>query len=180
MNRTERMLATAVGAIAAGSVGIVGVGVAVAAVHGGTIHSCVAKSDGALRIVKRAHSCSSSERSLSFNARGPRGLPGPAGSSGTFQMYANVDAEGDLGSNFGATAADESTIPGQYEVTFAQPIGSCAAVAQSGKAGGDEFAGAYPSIVNFDGSNAFIVAFVNPANNQETPTPFMMTVTCRN
>ena len=85
---------------------------------------------------------------------------------------------GDLGSNFGATKAEESKIPGQYVVTFAQSIGSCAAVAQSGKAGGDEFAGAYPSIVNFEGSDAFIVAFVNPANNQETPTPFMITVTC--
>jgi hypothetical protein len=180
MNRTSSVVAVAVGAIAMGCIGVAGVGAAVAAAHGGTIHGCVAKSNGALRVVKQASACGSDEKSLSFNARGPRGPQGPAGSSGTFQMYANVDAEGDLGSNFGATKAEATQIPGQYVVTFAQPIGSCAAVAQSGKAGGDDFAGAYPSIVNFEGTNAFIVAFVNPANNQETATPFMVTVTCHN
>jgi hypothetical protein len=129
MKRTNSLVTLAVGAIAAGSMGVVGVGAAVAAAHGETIHGCVAKSSGALRIVKQTSACGSNEKPLSFNARGPRGPQGPAGSSGTFQMYANVDAEGDLGSNFGATKAEATQIPGQYVVTFAQPIGSCAAVA---------------------------------------------------
>jgi hypothetical protein len=175
---TTRLFAA--GALGLGSVLIAGLGVAVAASHGGTIHGCVAKSDGALRVVHSSGDCTSHEKALSFNAkgrRGPRGLRGAPASSPTFQMYANVDAEGHLGSNVDAESAEETQISGQYLVTFTNPVGTCAVAAQSGKVGGDDFAGAYPSLVNFQGSSSLIVAFVNPSN-QETPTPFMLTVTC--
>jgi hypothetical protein len=51
-------------------------------------------------------------------------------------MYANVDAEGDLGSNYDAVSVQAAYH--EYDVTFKKPIGHCAAVVQSGKAGGSD------------------------------------------
>ena len=69
-------------------------------------------------------------------------LPGSAGAASsyppaTFQMYANVDSNCNLGSNVGAVSAIH--IPGATgcQVTFSKLIGHCAAVAQPGKAGGN-------------------------------------------
>jgi hypothetical protein len=93
-------------------------------------------------------------------------------------MYANVDAEGHLGSHVDAKSAFLSQVTGQYEVTFTKPITHCAVITQSGKVGGNDFAGPYPSLVNFDGADSIIVAFVNPTNQVGTNTPFMMTATC--
>jgi hypothetical protein len=184
MRDAKGLVLVAVGAIGAGCIGVTGVAAAVAASDAhGTIHGCVAKSDGALRIVKQAGACNSNEKPLSFNARGPRGLPGQQGLPGqsatsqTFEMFANVDAEGRLGSNIDAVSATESSIQ-QYGVQFSHPITNCAAQVQSGKSGGDDFSGPYTSIVNFDGTTGYVVAFINPANNQIVANQFMLTVTC--
>jgi hypothetical protein len=45
------------------------------------IHACVGRA-GRLRLVTQSGSCRKTERSVSWNARGPRGDPGPAGQAG--------------------------------------------------------------------------------------------------
>lgn len=94
-------------------------------------------------------------------------------------MFANVDAAGDLGSGVGATAA-RVLVGDRYVVTFAKPIGHCAAVAQSGKAGGSDRANFFISTVVFDSdnANAWDVQFLNADDDTVNPTPFMLTVTC--
>lgn len=180
MKRASKVPLVVVGILSLGVAGLGGA--AVAASQSKTIHSCVAKSDGALRIVHRANSCTSGEKPLSFSARGPQGPQGPPGSpatSGTFQMYANVDAEGDLGSNFDAVGAARFG-PGQYGVKFNQPIGSCAAIAQAGQAGGTDPILPIPSAVSFDPSNPdqFDLEFVDSPTRKADDTAFMLTVTC--
>jgi hypothetical protein len=169
------------------AVGALGGGVALASGQGGsTIHSCVAKSDGALRVVASSGACTSHETPLSFNKRGPRGPAGTSGGSGggsaTFQMYANVDENGDLGSNVDAVSAAEHQDNGatSYVVKFSKPIGNCAAVAQPGFAGGDLTAIADPSAVFADSSDdsGFDVVFLSPSGKTDA-SAFMMTVTCK-
>lgn len=190
----------AAGAIGMGAVVTVGAGVAAAAHHGGTINGCVAKSDGSLRIVASTSSCSSKEKALSFNARGPRGAQGPQGPVGpqgpkgdpgdggttttpsTFQMYANVDAEGDLGSNVDAVKAMvDKPETGVYIVTFDKPIGSCAATAQPGDAGGTDKPTQLASTAEYvqGQPDEWLVAFFNYNTNEFEATPFMVTVTCK-
>jgi hypothetical protein len=187
----------AVGVLGSMSLVVAGLGVAVAAGASGTIHGCVAKSDGTLRIVHSAKSCGSHEKPLSFDSRGPRGLQGPAGPAGstgpagpagpaggstsskTVTLYANVDAEGDLGSNSGATAASRIAT-GEYGVAFNQPIGSCAAVAQAGRAGGTDPILPIPSAVSFDPSNPkqWDLEFVDGPTRTAINTAFMLIVVC--
>jgi hypothetical protein len=166
------------GAIGLGSLGVAGIGSAVALrhAHAKTIHGCVAKSDGALRVVKNAHKCTSHEKPISFNRRGPRG---PAGKSPTFQMFANVDGEGDLGSNVDAVDASNGS-PGEYTVTFSKSIAHCAAVVQSGKAGGPD--GPVPVVSTVQPSltdlkHTLLIDF-QKLNGDVADTPFMLTVTC--
>jgi hypothetical protein len=184
-------LATGTLGIGCLAVAVAGTGAALAGSHSGTIHGCAAKSDGTLRIVHSAKDCTSHEKPISFDKRGrqgprgPRGAPGQPGqpaSTGTFQMYADVDQNGDLGSNYDAVSATE-TNPGSsapnYLVTFTKPIGSCAAVVQTGYAGGSDTATPSGSIVDVDGTDAdtFRVVFTNGPTNFNT-SAFMMIVTC--
>jgi hypothetical protein len=100
----------------------------------------------------------------------------------TFQMFANVDAEGDLGSNYDAVSA--GTLPGssQYRVKFTKPIGHCAAVVQDGKAGGpDDLSLASSDIVPL-GKKGYDITFGVPdqtGQDQLKHEPFMVTVTCK-
>jgi hypothetical protein len=96
-------------------------------------------------------------------------------------MYANVDAEGDLGSNFGATGATRSSA-GNYEVAFDRSIGNCAAVAQAGEAGGTDPVTPLPSAMHFDPSNPkqWDLQFVDAPTRTAISTAFMVTVTCPN
>jgi hypothetical protein len=182
----------AIGALGMGSAGLalIGTGVAVAGSTGKTIHSCVSRSSGRLRIVTSTKHCTSHERALSFNERGPRGLrglqgtPGKNATSSTFQMFANVDQHGNLGSNSGAVSAkevDAGTPTPSYVVTFSHPIGSCAAVAQNGYAGGDLPASGYPTRVTNDpkDADAVDVAINEEAMaSEEVEQAFMIVVTC--
>jgi hypothetical protein len=174
----------AAGMIGVGSIGLAGVGVGVAAAsRGSVIHGCVSKSDGALRIVGSVHDCRSREKALSFNKRGPqgaRGAPGSAAQSETFQMYANVDAEGDLGSNVDAVKA-VMIAAGLYEVTFSKPIGACAASAQPGEAGGTDVPLALASVARFiaESPDTWQVGLFNAQTNSFESSPFMLTVTCK-
>jgi hypothetical protein len=168
--------------IGIGSIGLAGVGVGLAAASGsGTIHGCVAKSNGSLRVVSSSKDCTSHEKAISFNKQGPQGPQGPQGiagqsaSSPTFQMYANVDGEGDLGSNYDAVSAKVDSIG--YTVTFNRPIGQCAAETQPGKAGGSDSPVAATSVVDPDGPDGFRVAFYD-SNLMQVSDAFMMTVTC--
>ena len=109
--------------------------------------------------------------------------PSPSATSlpATFQMYANVDAEFDLGSNVGAASVRQ--VPGalSYKVTFKKPIGHCAAAVQVGKAGGTDGEDFVSTEVDPDGPNAFDVEFgVMQGTGWELfHEPFMITVTCK-
>lgn len=100
----------------------------------------------------------------------------------TFQMYANVDAEGNLGSNSGVVRVGPLAGGIGYVVTFSKLIGHCAAVVQPGKAGGADVVYSAMPVVNFAGTNyatskAFNVQFYT-ADGNVIRDPFMMTVTC--
>ncbi|MBE7189676.1 hypothetical protein [Jatrophihabitans endophyticus] len=95
----------------------------------------------------------------------------------TYQMFANVDAEGDLGSHYDATKVHLNQVSGNYTVTFSKPIGSCAAQAQPGKAGGpDPVRMQAISTVVAHGTKSFDVHFTIDGAGQFEP--FMLTVTC--
>jgi hypothetical protein len=103
-------------------------------------------------------------------------------------MYANVDQHGDLGSNVGAVSAkevDAGTPTLSYVVSFNKPIGSCAAIAQNGYAGGNLPASGFPTRVSNDPKdpNAFDVAVNENAEPAEPVEPveqaFMLIVTCK-
>lgn len=86
---------------------------------------------------------------------GPAAIARPA----TFQMYANVDAEYDLGSNYGAVRVKQVPGPVPYIVTFKKPVGHCAAVVQVGKAGGPDADSFVSTTMDPYGANSFVVAF---------------------
>ena len=55
--------------------------------HGGIIHACYQRHGGGLRVIDRskqgfAGKCRKSEKSLSWNQKGPPGIPGPQGPAG--------------------------------------------------------------------------------------------------
>jgi hypothetical protein len=178
MRRLSSGALVAVGVIGVGGLVASGAGIAVAATSTSVIHACVAKSDGALRVVASGHKCASDEKALSFNAKGPRGLAAPK--PATFQMFANVDAEGDLGSNYLAKSAAH-TGDGEYLVTFKKSILHCAMVAVSGKAGGPDLVKSDVASVQFDPAvdptHNVIVDFFSTAGDQDD-TPFMISATC--
>ena len=84
-----------------------GAAIAATAVSSGTIHACVSKTTGALYVAKR---CSSSERALSFNQRGPAGPAGQGGPS----AFGQVDGTGKIVFERGMTITQTST--GFYSV----------------------------------------------------------------
>lgn len=174
----------AAAAIGVGSLAVAasGIGFAVSAAHNSTIRGCVSKADDQLRIVSNSKHCTSHERSISWNTRGPRGRKGAPGTSATFQMYANVDQNGNLGSNYDADSVvihnPDSASGVSYTVTFAKPIGTCAGVAQPGYAGGNLDVAAATPLVEASSSTAFDVKF--PAGNGTEHSAFMIIVTCHN
>jgi hypothetical protein len=100
----------------------------------------------------------------------------------TFQMYANVDSNGDLGSNYDAVSVTRGPQSTSYFVKFKKPIGSCAAVAQAGKAGGSDAVRLAASDIVPSGTNTFKVEFGAPAANGLDTVfndPFMIMVTCK-
>lgn len=198
-----KMTMLAVAAIGLGSLTVAGAGLAVAAGHGSTIHGCVAKSNGDLRIVQSAGGCKATETSLSFNSTGPRGAQGaqgpqgpqgPAGPAGTgaapttFQDFGNVDAEGDLGSHNGVkavTLTDVAFVGSLYTVTFDNSIVGCSVLAVAGEvAGSDTPMPGSPVIFPASGNNNQVFAgfFQTGSNGTQTAvaTPFMITATCTN
>jgi hypothetical protein len=84
-----------------------GAAIAATAVSSGTVHACVSKKNGALYVAKR---CSSSERALSFNQRGPTGPAGPSGVS----AIGEVDPDGTVVYEQGMKIIQTST--GNYNV----------------------------------------------------------------
>jgi hypothetical protein len=207
--RTGVSMVVAAGVIGIGSIAIAGVGIGLAAATpAGTIHACVAKSDGTLRVVHSAHDCTGHEDALSFNSRGPRGprgAPGPQGPQGprgapgssggggttapaTFQMFANVDQHGDLGSNSDATSADLSVAdarPDQYDVIFSKPVTACAIMVTPGYADGNltaDYLVPNVSASSSDPDHVTIRFGATTASNQTVEgghTAFMVTVTCK-
>ncbi len=81
-----------------------GAAIAATAVSSGTVHACVSKKTGALYVAKR---CSSSERALSFNQRGPAG-------EAASEIYGQVDDTGKVTAEKGMTITQTAT--GMYTV----------------------------------------------------------------
>jgi hypothetical protein len=178
------------------AVAVGGMGVAVAESHGSTIHGCVAKSDGTLRIVHGSKDCTSHEKPISWSKRGPKGPRGAPGTSGqstsaaTSQMYANVDQNGHLGSNYDAVSASlyvpTPPAPGatQYQVTFARSVIKCAITVTSGYADGNDEASYDVPVATANSSDPDLVtvSFGYPDGNGGSfdgfTSAFMMTVTC--
>lgn len=100
----------------------------------------------------------------------------------TFQMYANVDAAGDLGSHHDAEKVElENPSDPFYAVIFSKPVGHCAADAQVGNANGKgKTVSATSRVISAggNGSKVFVVGFTD-ANGNAVTDPFMVTVTCR-
>lgn len=108
------------------------------------------------------------------------GAPQSPSKPATFQMYANVDQLGDLGSNSGAKSVKlHKSDPLVYDVTFSKPIGSCAAQVQPGFAGGDLLAGPYTSEVVDSAPKTFEIEFLDTTKNTFVTSAFMITVTCQ-
>jgi hypothetical protein len=95
----------------------------------------------------------------------------------TYQMYANVDAEGDLGSNHDAVKVQLAADSHIYTVSFAHQIIHCAASVQAGRAGGTDPVFVVSSVVAQSGKSAFLTRFTDPDGNKINE-PFMITVTC--
>jgi hypothetical protein len=113
MWRRSGRIARPGGLIAAGLVAG-GVGLAVAAIPGsdGTIHGCYNTTSGTLRVVDReaGAACSSSERLISWNQRGPTGPKGATGSRGPTGPAGATGAPGPTGPR-GATGSRGPTGP---------------------------------------------------------------------
>jgi hypothetical protein len=95
----------------------------------------------------------------------------------TYQMYANVDAEGDLGSNHDAVRVKLDAGTHIYTVKFAHEISHCAASVQPGRAGGSDPVKAASSVLAQGGPKVFLARFTDPDGNIIND-PFMLTVTC--
>jgi hypothetical protein len=182
MTKLSRTAWLATGAIGVASITAAGVGIATAATHSKVIHGCVSKSDGVLRVIHAGHHCRADESQLSFNAKGPRGLPGVSAKPATYQMFANVDAEGDLGSNYGVSS-DTRSSTGDYIVTFKHSILHCALEATPGGVGGPDQGGDFIAVAQYfaiaDPTHKVRVTFTDPtSDDQPNNTPFMITATC--
>ena len=64
---------------------------------GSTIHACLQKNSGALRVVGSAKDCKKSERAISFAKEGPRGLTGQTGAQGPAGPAGKDGAQGRRG-----------------------------------------------------------------------------------
>lgn len=108
------------------------------------------------------------------------GMRHSTGHPATFQMYADVDQAGTLGSQVGVTSVTENTAGGvSYNVRFNRPIGTCAAQVQPGFASGSHGSWFDTSVVSPENSTSLWVEFWDPAKNTLVPTSFMLTVTCQ-
>jgi hypothetical protein len=82
MVRVLRSRAVIASAVMAGALALFATGSVVFANNGAPIHSCVADSNGSLRIVQAEDECRRSETPLSWNQSGPAGEPGADGQDG--------------------------------------------------------------------------------------------------
>jgi len=101
-----------------------------------TIHACVKKNDGRLRIVGPASACRKKERALDWNTQGPKGdagAPGPAGPAGPAGAKGDTGAQGPAGAK-GETGAQGSAGP-KGEVGAQGPTGPAGATGPAGPAG---------------------------------------------
>ena len=92
-----------------------GVAYAIAASSGsGVIHGCSQKQAGNLRVVAGGKKCRKSEKSISWNQTGPRGLPGAQGQQGTQGQQGAQGPKGDTGATGPATGPAGGDLTGTY------------------------------------------------------------------
>ncbi len=100
------VLVAAIATVAAGG------GFAFAASSAGTLHACANKKTGALRLASK---CKKSEKKVSWNVRGARGVAGPAGAAGL------AGATGSAGAT-GPSDAWEASSPGMTDITSTEMV----------------------------------------------------------
>jgi hypothetical protein len=85
-----------------------------------TIYACYNKTSGALRVVATATACTSAEKSLSWNQKGPAGPAGPAGPTGPKGAAGATGSAGPIGpaGPKGSQGATGQTGPEGPPVTF--------------------------------------------------------------
>jgi hypothetical protein len=140
--RTSRALSYLV-AVAAGAL-LAGGGWAIAASSSGVIRACSGKKGGALRIATK---CKKSERSVSWNQQGLRGLQGPVGATGAQGPAGSAGAAGLQGgtgpshgysTSFNTEVTLEAAGSSHTLMTLSVPSGSYIVVARlQGKTGTD-------------------------------------------
>src|SRR5215211_7215131 len=112
-----------------------------------TIHACVKKNDGRLRIVGPASACRKKERALDWNTQGPKGdagAPGPAGAKGETGAQGSAGPKGEVGAQ-GPTGPAGATGP-------AGPAGPAGPKGDTGPQGPKGAAGAgVTSLESLDG-----------------------------
>jgi type VI protein secretion system component Hcp len=95
-----------------------GLGVAAALPgSGSTIHACIKKQGGALRVVRSAKDCKKSERAISFDKRGPRGLTGVAGAPGAQGPAGPAGSQGPAGKDAPTAALPHQAVIGTATLT---------------------------------------------------------------
>jgi hypothetical protein len=102
-------------------------GVAVASIPDGSavVHACYQKNGGGLRVIDTAKrgfggKCRSSEKVLSWNQQGPKGLQGAAGTAGTPGTPGTPGAPGPAGAALGwAHVLGDGTVDSGHNVTTA-------------------------------------------------------------
>src|SRR5947209_45056 len=62
--------------------------------RGGVIRGCFQKKTGSLRVIFGKHKCRKSEKALTWNQSGPRGLPGAKGNTGARGLQGTTGATG--------------------------------------------------------------------------------------
>lgn len=97
---------------------VAGAGLAVAAGSDTTIHACVKKGNGALRVVDAAKDCRRSERAIAFDERGPRGLTGATGAQGPAGPQGPPGPQGPAGKDAPTAAAPHQAVIGTARLTF--------------------------------------------------------------
>jgi hypothetical protein len=100
-------------------------------------------------------------------------IPGPPGLS----LYAQVNAEGAL--QRGTAIAATSPLNGTYEVTFAEDVSECAAIANPGAVGSGGISYSHTAIatVGILGNDRIEVSFANP-QGAPIATDFHLIVAC--
>jgi hypothetical protein len=174
-------------------------GFAVAAIPGpaGTIKGCYKKNKGTLRVISHTKKCRKSERTLTWNQRGPAGAQGAPGQQGqqgqqgqpgqdATKLFAYIRDAGSVSAaevfyGSGVTAVSDPAGDNAYRLTFSRSVENCVvqAVAGNGKPPGTStgFHG-IPFVSMVSGNNDQADVSFRTDAGATTDTAFLVTAFC--